>query len=196
MILLYILASFLFGAIPSGFIVTKIAKGVDIRKFGSGNPGATNVFRVVGPAGGITVFILDCLKGFLPVALAGYFFIDLNSFYLLLAGLAAIAGHMFTPFLGFKGGKGVATGTGVFLALLPVITLFGALVFAVIFAFTRYVSLSSMCAGVFVPIASWASGQPLEISIFTTLTAILIIYAHRSNIQRLLNGTENRFKKQ
>ena len=196
MVYLYILLSYLFGSIPFGYIVAKLANGVDIRNHGSGNTGATNVFRVVGPAGGITVFILDCLKGFLPVALAGYFFKDLSSVYLLLAGLAAIAGHMFTPFLGFKGGKGVATGAGVFLALLPVITLFGALVFAIVFAFSRYVSLSSICAGVFVPIASWATGKPAGISIFTTLAAILIIYAHRSNIQRLLNGTENRFKKQ
>lgn len=190
----FILIAFLFGSIPFGYIIAKLFKGIDIREHGSGNPGATNVFRVVGPVAGVTAFIFDCLKGFLPVILTSHFFPETGSVYLIFVGLASISGHLYTPFLGFKGGKGVATGTGVYLALMPGLTLIGALVFIVTFALSRYVSLSSIIGGLSVAVIAWAIKMPFSISVFATLTEILIIYTHRANIQRLLNGTENRFK--
>jgi len=193
MVYVYVLISYLFGSVPYGYIIAKLFKNIDIRDFGSGNPGATNVFRVAGPRLGVIVFALDCLKGFLPVIGATYFFGNSNYAVALLAGLAAIAGHIFTPFLKFRGGKGVATGTGVFLALLPLITLAGALVFLAVFLVGRYVSLSSIIAGVCVCALSWVARKPIGVCVFATATAILIIYTHRSNISRLLNGTENRF---
>jgi glycerol-3-phosphate acyltransferase PlsY len=195
MIYFLIIISFLAGSTPFGFIIAKLYKGIDIRQHGSGNSGATNVFRVLGPVPGIIAFIFDFLKGYLPVLIAQVYFKDLNAVYLLVIGLAAISGHIFTPFFGFKGGKGVATGAGAFFALLPVITLLGALVFGLTFAISRYVSLSSLFAVIFIAAMVWVTDKPISFSLFVTLTAILVIYSHRSNIKRLLNGTENKFKK-
>lgn len=195
MIYLLVVFSFLLGAVPFGYITVKLVKGTDIRQFGSGNSGATNVFRVAGPAFGIAVFVLDCFKGFLPVVLASSIMGGTNELYPIIAGLAAISGHIYTPFLGFKGGKGVATGAGVFLGLMPGLTLLGVAVFVISFAISRYVSLSSIIAALFVAVLVWVTKEPLSISLFATLTVMLIIFTHRANIRRLLNGTENRFKK-
>lgn len=188
----YIIFAYLFGSIPFAFIIGKIFGKVDIRKVGSGNPGATNVFRTVGKTAGIFTFIADGLKGFIPV----YFAIMVNSSfsYSLAVAAAAILGHMFTVFLKFKGGKGVATGCGAFLALMPLPTVIAFVVFAVIFILSGYVALGSICAALALPLAAYFSGYGMEVIVFSFAAAMLIIYKHRTNIKRLRQGTENKFK--
>jgi|YNPNPStandDraft_1061719.scaffolds.fasta_scaffold00954_19 glycerol-3-phosphate acyltransferase PlsY len=181
--------AFFLGSIPTGFLIVRASKGIDIRKTGSGNIGATNVGRVLGKWGFALVLLLDALKGFLPTLLA-----------LLLFGLyPAIAsfcgsflGHIFTPWLGFKGGKGVATGLGAFLALDPLAMAVGVGVWLITFLIGRYVSLASIVAalGVFLFITFLQGSFPL--SILSGAAALLVWFTHRSNMKRLLEGTENR----
>jgi len=206
-----IFVSYFLGAIPTGFLVGKIFFGKDIRREGSKNTGATNVFRVFGPLPGIAVLVIDVLKGFLPV-----FFIPEMLFPMgalgntpVLAGLACVAGHNWTVFLDFKGGKGVATSLGVFLALAPLQTVLAASVFALVLGLTGYVSLGSLTAGVALSVFLWISpALPLEkyfglnfmliqdvqlsIKIIGSIIALLVFYTHRTNINRLLEGKENR----
>ena len=202
-LLIPILVGFLSGSIPFGYWAGKL-KGIDIRQHGSGNIGATNVIRVCGKGIGIPVFILDMRKGLLPVmwvktALAGDAApgAGLTSAASVLTGLAAILGHSFTPWLGFKGGKGVATATGVLLGIAPVAMLAGLVVWLVTFFGTRYVSLASMLAAVTVPatmavIMGRAGRWDGALLGFGIIVAALVIARHRANIQRLLAGTENR----
>lgn len=181
--------AFFLGSIPTGFLIVRASKGIDIRKTGSGNIGATNVGRVLGKWGFALVLLLDALKGFLPTLLV-----------LLLFGLyPAIAsfcgsflGHIFTPWLGFKGGKGVATGLGAFLALDPLAMAVGVGVWLITFLIGRYVSLASIVAalGVFLFITFLQGSFPL--SILSGAAALLVWFTHRSNMKRLLEGTENR----
>jgi len=180
------------GAIPFAYIISKIAAGVDIRTVGSGNPGATNVFRSVGKGAGITTFILDMLKGFIPT----FFAISIdNAFsYSVAVAAAAMLGHMFTVFLKFKGGKGVATGCGVFLALMPMPALIAFGFFALIFGASGYVALGSVCAALFMPFAAYFTGYSMEAVIFSFAVALLVIFKHRKNISRLRAGKEYRFK--
>jgi glycerol-3-phosphate acyltransferase PlsY len=194
---------FLCGSIPFGYWAGKL-KGVDIRQHGSGNIGATNVIRVCGKPIGIPVFILDMLKGFLPVMWVKASFasnpapgMDLASAAAVLTGFAAILGHTFTPWLGFKGGKGVATATGVLVGIAPVAMLAGLAVWLAAFFSTRYVSLASMLAAVTVPVTMAVmmgrSGRWDGVLLgFGVLVALLVILRHRANIKRLLAGTENR----
>ena len=178
---------------------TLIAKqqGVDIFKEGSGNPGATNVKRVIGKKAGNTVFFLDFLKGFLaalvPLLLASAEYRELLS---ICAVVAAIGGHSFSVFLKFRGGKGVATTMGGFLALAPWVLFIGAVVWLISFYSLRYVSLASMLFGVSLPISSFILGMSQWVFGFCALIACLLIVLHRSNIVRLFNGTENRSVKQ
>ena len=188
--------AFLLGSIPTGYLVAR-AKGVDIRQHGSGNIGATNVFRTLGKPLGILVFFLDALKGFAAVWLAVRFG-GPSAWPPILAAVAAIAGHNYTPWLGFKGGKGIATSAGVLIALMPWAVLAIAVVWFGVFFATRYVSLASICASAALPVAVGAlwfygcggSGPLLG---FSVLIAALAIWRHRSNIQRLMAGTEHRF---
>ncbi|MFC1501642.1 glycerol-3-phosphate 1-O-acyltransferase PlsY [Elusimicrobiota bacterium] len=189
---IFFIGAYIVGSIPFSYITAKLFKGIDIREHGSGNPGATNVFRVLGPIPGITAFTFDILKGFLPVLFAVQYFGTENLKFSILVGLAAIVGHVYTVFLKFKGGKGVATATGVFLALLPINTLIGIAIFTIMFAITKYVSTSSIIAGISFAILSWVTKQDPIISVFATLVAVLIIYTHRSNIKRLISGKENK----
>jgi len=217
----WLLAAFIgyiLGSLPFGYIVAR-AHGVDIFKEGSGNPGATNVKRVLGEKfgakgkrAGNLVFGLDVLKGAISAGWAfmawanGSMTIDFDlgggpvtiggdDWRLLgLAGVVgAILGHSFSLFTKFKGGKGVATAAGGVLVLMPVSCLIGAAVWVVTFYATRYVSLGSILAAVAVPAASWLRGNPLALNIAITLIALFVIIRHRENIKRLLNGTENRF---
>ncbi|MDR1695508.1 MAG: glycerol-3-phosphate 1-O-acyltransferase PlsY [Endomicrobium sp.] len=190
--ILYLIFAYLCGAVPFAYIISKYAANVDIRTVGSGNPGATNVFRAVGKKAGIATFILDALKGFLPVWFA--IFIDDSFSYSVAAAAMAMIGHMFTVFLKFKGGKGVATACGAFLALIPMPTLIALAVFAAVFVFSGYVALGSICAAVSLPLASYFSGYGAEAVIFAFAVASLIIYKHRTNIQRLRKGEEYKFK--
>jgi glycerol-3-phosphate acyltransferase PlsY len=195
------LLAYLLGSVPTGFLVAQ-AKGVDIRAVGSGNIGATNVLRALGKPAGIFVLLMDALKGWVAVVLMAR--LVLLAFGLgvdgarmevcqIIAALCAILGHNYTCWLHFKGGKGIATSAGVLLALVPwaLITIF--IIWIVVFALTRYVSLGSLAASAALPFASWATHESLTKVIVTGAMAALAIYKHKGNIQRLLNGTEPRF---
>jgi len=190
--ILYIIAAYFIGAIPFAYIIAKVFGGVDIRTVGSGNPGATNVFRSVGKGAGIATFILDALKGFIPVYFA--IFIDNAFSYSVAVAAAAMIGHMFTIFLKFKGGKGVATGCGVFLALMPMPALIAFGLFVLVFGASGYVALGSVCAALCMPFAAYFTGYGTEAIIFAFAAALLVIFKHRKNISRLRAGTEYRFK--
>ncbi len=189
-LVLSFLSGFILGSIPFGFIVAK-AKGVDIRKHGSGNIGATNVMRVVGKKEGILVFVLDFLKGFLPVAYWARFtlFWGLPG---VLAALGAVSGHMFTPWLKFRGGKGVATGFGAFVGLapVPVLCAFGLWLFVLLIS--RIVSLSSILAAISLPFFLYTFRVQRSFFWFGVVAAVLVIVRHHSNIKRLIRGKEPR----
>jgi acyl phosphate:glycerol-3-phosphate acyltransferase len=198
--ILTVLIAYLLGSIPTGFLVAK-ARGIDIRTVGSGNIGATNVFRILGKAAGIFVLLADAAKGWVAVyvvarLVAGWFYPDAGSsareWFALCAGVAAILGHNYTCWLHFKGGKGIATSAGVLVALVPVPLLIILGVWIGVFALSRYVSLASICASFVLPFAAWAFGESWTIILVTAALAALAIYKHKANIQRLLNGTENR----
>ncbi len=199
-----IIISYLMGSFPTSIVTGKLLKGIDIRQHGSGNAGATNVFRVLGWKAGIAVLFIDMLKGFVPafwVYRLAVGHVDLPAIDLqIIAGLSAVFGHIWTIFAGFKGGKGVGTGAGVIIALAPFAVLVALVVFIVTVALTRYVSLGSILASITVPlvvILQKTIGQqpvPLELVIFTLFIPLLIIYTHRSNIQRLLQGNENKIQ--
>lgn len=184
--------SYLLGSIPNGLILGKTIWGVDLRQHGSKNIGATNAWRTIGKAGGISIFALDFLKG----AISAYLGLHLGGSELagIICGLLAIAGHSWSLFLSFNGGKGVATGLGVIAALMPTVTL---IVFAVWFAivyFTGYVSLGSIIGAALVPILALFFGLHTEFLVLGLIAAVFIIYRHKSNIERLLNGTESKIK--
>ncbi len=194
------LGAYLLGAIPTGFLVAR-ARGVDIRTVGSKNMGATNVFRVLGKGPGIIVLLVDALKGWGAIALARYV---IHSHFVsggglneagasILAGLFAILGHIYTCWLKFKGGKGIATSSGVMLALVPVALLISLGIWLVTFVATRYVSVASITGSAVLPILTWFTTHDLLLTAVTTAVAALAIYKHKGNMQRLRNGTENRF---
>lgn len=196
-----VLAYFL-GSIPTGYLVAK-AKGVDIRAVGSGNIGATNVFRILGKGPGSLVLLVDALKGWLACGLLANLIWQvfgspgtgnghLRLYLSIVAGICAILGHNYTCWLNFKGGKGVATSAGVLIALVPKAFLLTFVVWLLVFLISHYVSLASILAAFVLPFATWQlEGSPVLI-VITALMAALAIYKHRANIQRLLNGTENR----
>jgi glycerol-3-phosphate acyltransferase PlsY len=187
--------SYFLGSIPTGFLWAK-ARGIDIRKVGSGNIGATNVMRALGKGPGLAVLLIDAAKGFLPVYMAPRLFpyVDRTTLQITCC-LFVIAGHNWTCWLKFKGGKGVATSSGAMLAILPVPFLWAFGVWIVIFGIWRYVSLASVGAAVVMPIATWFHERNMTIFVFTAVLAVVVIYKHKSNIQRLLAGTENRIGK-
>jgi len=191
-------ASFLLGSIPFGFLVAK-AKGIDIRTAGSGNIGATNVSRVLGSKAGSFVFALDVLKGVIPVLVARSMFPEptfgLGSQVIwFLAGAMALLGHVFSPWLGFKGGKGIATALGALLAAAPPVGIIGLVVFLAVTVPTRYVSLGSILAAASLPISGWfLPGQDRELVPIYFVLAVLVILKHRPNIDRLKSGTESKF---
>lgn len=193
------LVGFLAGSVPFGLLVAR-AKGVDIRKHGSGNIGATNVLRVVGRPYGIAVFVLDCLKGLLPVlwARGDSWAGTAGELLPILTGLAGILGHNYSPWVGFKGGKGIATSAGVLMGLFPWSLGIGLVVWWLVFKWSRYVSVASMVAAVSIPctelVLSMVRGDWRPYSLgFTIFIAIMAIWRHRSNIRNLREGKENRF---
>lgn len=195
-ILLTLVAGYLLGAISFAVIIAR-RYGVDILKEGSGNPGATNVKRVLGKRPGNLCFALDALKGFVAAGwpLVVYRHEEWAVTLGVIGIIAAIAGHSYSVFIGFKGGKGVATTVGGLLAVSPYVILIGAFVWVLIFYTTRYVSLASICLGVSLPLSAWLLDQPLVVLLLTILLALILIVRHRTNIIRLLNGTENRFQR-
>jgi glycerol-3-phosphate acyltransferase PlsY len=184
-------AAYLIGSIPTGLLLGR-AYGIDVRKEGSGNIGATNLYRTVGRKIGIITLIGDCLKGLLPVLIvkASTFPPELAAW----VGLAAFCGHVFSLFLKFKGGKGVATAMGVFLALAPVAVTSAIALFAVLLFMWRYVSLGSIAAAAAMPLAVYLLGGDREIIAVTLVIVLIVIARHHENISRLLSGTESRFK--
>lgn len=197
-IVLCVLA-YLLGSIPTGFLVAK-AKGIDIRKVGSGNIGATNAFRILGKPAGAFVLFFDALKGYSAVAvlvplLARIGWVENVETVQLLAGVFAVMGHNYTCWLKFKGGKGIATSSGVLLAWMPAVLGIIFLVWIVVFFLSRYVSLASIASAAALPIAAKLFGYRDGKFIVALVLGALAIYKHKANIQRLLNGTENRFGK-
>jgi acyl phosphate:glycerol-3-phosphate acyltransferase len=193
-----VLISYLAGSIPSAYIAGKF-RGVDLRKHGSGNLGATNVVRVLGAKIGAVVFLADLLKGFLPVYFLPRYTETLRpEVWALVYGVAAIAGHVKPIFLlGKGGGKGVATATGVFLALAPVPVLVTNAVWITVFYFTRYVSLASLLAAAVLPVAIlvWTRNPQSPVFIASVIIASFVFWTHRANIGRLRRGEEHRFVK-
>jgi glycerol-3-phosphate acyltransferase PlsY len=187
---LALLLSYLLGSITVGLYLGLWIKKIDIRERGSRNVGATNTMRVLGKKLGAAALIGDMLKGIIPVLV----FARLGAYpYLPLAcGVAAIVGHLFPIFIKFKGGKGVATATGVFLALSPLPTLAAAVVFGVTVYFSRMVSLGSMLAAITLTAGVWIATDHLPLQVVTTVVALLVIVKHRTNIQRILQGNENK----
>ena len=185
--------AYLIGSIPFGLLISK-AKGKDIRTMGSCNIGATNVLRCLGKPLGITCFVLDVLKGYLPAAFFPMI-VKIDPTFGILFGTAAILGHNFPIFLKFKGGKGVATSAGVLLGVAPLAVVIGLLTWVIVFYSSGYVSLGSIVAAIFVILTSWTAGYGTVTAVALTLLGILTIYRHRTNIQRLINGTENKFQK-
>ena len=187
-----IILSYFFGAIPSGVWIGKAFKGIDVRDYGSKNSGATNSYRVLGAKLGIAVLIIDVLKGFIPLYIASKFNLAYND--LVILGLVAILAHTFSCFISFKGGKGVATSLGVFLFLAPVITLILLVIFILVVYFTKYISLGSITAAFLLPIFTFFTHRDTYLFTLSVVIAIFVIYRHKTNISRLLSGTENKFK--
>jgi glycerol-3-phosphate acyltransferase PlsY len=185
-----IIFSYLLGSIPTGYIVGVLA-GVDIRKAGSGNVGATNVARVVGKTRGLVTLIADVGKGFIPVFIAGR--LGFSHTAVALVAIAAFLGHLYPVFLKFQGGKGVATAFGVLLALAPMATLILMIVFAVVAVSSRLVSLGSIVVALATPITLWFLFYSPTVIATGVFFAVMIIARHRRNIQRLFAGTEPRF---
>lgn len=198
------LAAYLLGSIPTGFLVAK-AKGIDIRTVGSKNMGATNVFRTLGKGPGILVLVVDGLKGFAAAAwlcdvILRNFIVPVEQVFTLqvVAGICAVLGHNYTCWLGFKGGKGIATTAGAYFALAPLSVTIALGVWILFFVTTRYVSVASVAAAVALPAAVWLTQKSLLLSIVTTVLGVMAIYKHKANLQRLRAGTESRvnFKKE
>ena len=197
-----IIVSYLLGSIPFGYIAGRIA-GIDIRTAGSGNVGATNVVRILGKRYGYPVFALDVLKGFgavkISMVMSGQH-LEWNSPEIsgMVGAISSVLGHVFPPWLKFKGGKGVATAAGALLALMPIATLIGVAVWIIVFWLTRYVSLASLVATAALPIVilviGSADGHSGRLLVYSSVcVAALVIWRHRSNLSRLLRGTEPRF---
>ncbi len=187
---LCLLSSYFIGSIPFGYIIAKL-RGIDIQKQGSGNIGATNVFRTLGPTLGIIVFILDALKGTFAVVVATSFIS--NPIGIISCAGLVILGHMFPIFLGFKGGKGAATGVGVLLGLDWRICIICFILVALIILLTRYVSLASITVPIIATILMYIFNKPLAYTITTGIITLFIIIKHTSNIKRLLKGQERKF---
>src|SRR6266404_1576410 len=192
--------AYLLGSIPTGYLVAA-ARGIDIRTVGSGNIGATNVFRYLGVPAGIFVLLADAFKGWFAVFIATNLFwvwfhtttsVSAREWSAITAGLLAILGHNFSCWLHFKGGKGIATSAGVIAALVPLALLIILGIWIIVFGLTRYVSLASICAAASLPLAAWLTGQSSTMIVIMGAMGVLAIYKHKGNIQRLLKGTESR----
>ena len=216
MLVTIIMLSYLVGSIPTGIIVTKAAKGIDIRKHGSGNAGGTNVMRVLGWKHGLLVILLDACKGVLAVVVIARLhygsmpFSNLTPFddftlVQIIAGIAAVIGHIWTVFAGFRGGKGIATALGMLLMIITVDMIIAIGVFIIVVIISRYVSLGSLVGAVIVPLSLVVRENIFNVDIqgyhtilpFIIALSLLVIYTHRKNVIRIVNGTENKlsFKK-
>ena len=188
---LIIVSCYLLGSIPFGYIVGKLFKKIDIRELGSGNIGTANAFRILGPSLASLVLIGDIGKGIFSIYLVQYFNID-NYLIITIAGLAVICGHDWSLFLGFKGGKGIATTFGVVFALNPTISILAVIIWVVVLITTKYVSLSSILAVISILVFMLLFKQPYEYIVFSAIILILSIFKHKENIERLKSRKERK----
>ncbi|WP_375711812.1 glycerol-3-phosphate 1-O-acyltransferase PlsY [Veillonella parvula] len=186
MFIVYAVLAYLIGSIPSGLIIGKIFFNIDVREYGSKNIGATNTYRVIGLKAALPVFLCDALKGAAGVVLLSSY----GPMYMILGGILAMMGHNWSVFLGFKGGRGVATGLGVLIALSPLVALLCFLVWGIIVYFTKLVSLGSIIAAALVPVLMYVTGESYWFVGFGGLAALFVIVRHWDNIKRLLAGNE------
>ncbi len=210
-LLVIIILSYLVGAIPTSIIMSKLVKGIDIRNHGSGNAGGSNVFRVLGWKYGISVILLDATKGMIAVLLVSRLYFGnfpfpnatpFDDFTLvqLIAGIFAVLGHIWTIFAGFKGGKGIATGLGFLVSIVTIDMLLGLVVFAIVVAVSKYISLGSLSAAVSVPLFMIIRENIFGVDIsgyhtilpLTVFLAFLVMFTHKANIGRMINGSENK----
>ena len=194
--LIFAVVAYIFGSLPCGVWLGKAIKDIDIREYGSKNSGTTNAYRILGPKYGIMVLILDALKGYIPLYIASSFGVD--GIYIIVLGLIAILGHTFSFFLQFKGGKGVATSLGVFLFLMPKVVGILVLVFILVVGISRYISLGSVICAALLPILAYFmpvrdSSTRMPLVFISLLVGVFVIYKHKANIQRLMDGKENKF---
>ena len=194
-ILIVALIAYLIGSFPTGYIAVKAKTGQDIRTLGSGSTGATNVKRVLGKRWFILVMVIDFIKGALPVILTFRLFKDPYGYFALAAALGVILGHSKSIFLGFKGGKSVASGIGALFAMSPIVGILIAFIWACVTFVTKYVSVGSIVAITFAPIYMLYYKRPVAYSIYAIIAAIYIIFLHRDNIKRLLKGEESKIRK-
>ena len=193
-IVLAIVIGYIFGSIPSGLVLVKMACGIDIREYGSKNIGTTNVFRTVGARMASIVLVADVFKGVLAVLLVRYL-LESNLHLELLTAIAALLGHNYSIFLGFKGGRGVATGLGLILLFMPDVCIFSFTVWLVLVFVTRYVSLGSIVGAFITPIVAYMRGYPAELVLFALAACVFVIVRHYENMKRLIAGTETKIKK-
>ena len=196
LVVVFIIA-YLIGSIPFGYLIVRATGGGDVRETGSGGTGATNVSRRAGKIAGVFTLVLDALKGFIAIQIARIlvsgFEPTLANWIVAAAAVAALLGHIFPLWLGFRGGKGVATGVGVFLALAPIAVLCAGVIFVAVVWIGKMVSLASMAAAVTIPLFVWLFGESVTpLLTAAVVSALLIVFAHRGNIARLLSGTESR----
>jgi len=194
--------AYLLGSIPTGYLVGR-AKGVDVRKVGSGNIGATNAFRTLGKTAGILVLLVDALKGYVAASQVPTIVQRLiapsvppdeatREYLQIIAGVVVILGHNYTCWLHFKGGKGIATSAGVLAALIPITFAIGLGTWIIVCVATRYVSVASIAAALVLPIATWLAHYSLRMIVVAGVMCLLAIYKHKGNIERLMNGTESK----
>jgi len=207
-----VILAYLVGSIPNSIIVAKLVKGIDIRNYGSGNAGGTNVSRVLGKRYGLLVIFLDALKGAFAVVVIARLYLGsfpfpnatpFDDFTLvqIIAGIAAVAGHVWTAFAGFKGGKGIATGLGVLITLITLDMLVAVAIFIIVVSISKYVSLGSVAAALSIPLTMMIRENVFGVNIpnyhtilpFAILISLFIVYTHRENISRLIHGEEKRF---
>lgn len=189
----FLVIAYLIGSFPTSYLVGRL-RGIDLREHGSGNLGATNTFRVLGPWAATPVLVVDVLKGFGPAALFTAWDGTGQARLAVAYGLAAIIGHVWSVFLGFRGGKGIATGAGVLLALAPLTTIVALLVWIGVVSLTRMVSAGSLVAATLVPFLAWLMDQPAHTIAFSLVVTGFVWWTHRTNVRRLLDGTEHRFR--
>jgi glycerol-3-phosphate acyltransferase PlsY len=188
--IIVVVVAYFLGSIPFGYLIVRRKMGADIRQTGSGGTGATNVSRRAGKAAGVLTLLLDAAKGSAAVLIARA--VAGDDWLIAAAAIATLVGHMFPVWLGFRGGKGVATGVGIFLVLAPIPLLCAGVIFLVIVALTRYVSLGSIIAAILIPVFVWLLSDLRPLLTAAIVGAALIVFAHRGNIQRLVSGTESR----
>jgi len=190
--------SYFLGSLPTAYIAGRLLKGLDIRQHGSGNVGATNTFRVLGKRAGITVFVIDVIKGVIPVTLIADSLASPGLVFRIGLGIIAVLGHNWTIFLNFKGGKGMATSLGLLIGLTCVQPSLGYILvvcvstWTAVFLVSGYVSLASIVAAIVFPLGTSLGRQPIEVVFLSILIGLLVIIRHRSNIRRLMQGRENR----